>query len=200
LWLVPIFAIGVASALERLRVALTKRVAARIAFDVAAVAASALLVVSASNGGPDYPRSGSRTATQLVERALVTNDAVFIEHTGSMYPYAIASHLHLIVWPQHSRIAFRPEFRDRRFHYIAFTGNLGNALLLTSISDADHRTDIALVIGRADRVFLYMEAIPHIPRRGRLAFATALDQLGFTLDNDTRFGDAHVFVWRRSPP
>ncbi|MDP9333884.1 MAG: hypothetical protein M3Q30_11350 [Actinomycetota bacterium] len=200
LWLVPIFAIGVASALERLRVALTNRVATRIAFDAAAVVASALLVVSASNGGPDYPLTGSRTAAQFMERALVTNDAVFIEHTGSMYPYAIASHLHLIVWPQHRRIAFRPEFRDRRFHYIGFTGNLGDTLLLTSISDADHRTDIARAIERADRVFLYVEAISHIPRRGRLALATTLDQLGFKQGNDTKFGDAHVIVWRRTPP
>jgi hypothetical protein len=37
LWLVPIFAIGVASAVERLRVALTSQVATRIAFDAAAV-------------------------------------------------------------------------------------------------------------------------------------------------------------------
>jgi hypothetical protein len=200
LWLVPIFAIGVASALERLRVALAHQFAFRIAFDAAAVAAAALLVVSASNGGPDYPLSGSRTATQFVERALVTNDAVFIEHTGSMYPYAVASHLHPIVWPQHDKIAFRPEFRDRRFHYIGFTGNLGDTLLLTSISDADDRRDIARAIGRADRVFLYVEGISYIPRGGRLAFATALDQLGFTQVNDARFGNAHVLVWRRTAP
>ena len=198
LWLVPIFAIGVASAVERLRVALTGQVATRIAFDAAAVIASALLVAGASNGGPAYPLSGSRSAAQFVESALASNDAVFIEHSGGMYPYAVASHLHLIVWPHRSKVAFKPEFRDRRFHYIAFTGNLGNRLLLTTNSDADHKTNISRAIGSADRVFFYVEDTSDIPRRGGLAFAATLHRLGFKQENDTRFGDAHVFVWRRA--
>jgi hypothetical protein len=198
LWLVPIFAIGMASALERIRAVLTGQVATRIAFDAAAVVGAAFMVVGASNGGPAYPLTGSRSAAQFVERGVSASDAVFIENTHSMYPYAVASHLDLIVLPQHAKVAFRPEFRDHRFHYIAFAGNLGDKLLLTTTSDAAHPTDIARAIGRADRVFLYVEAISNIPRRGRLAFATMLHRLGFNQGPDTRFDNAHVIVWQRT--
>src|SRR5207302_4695776 len=140
----------------------------------------------ASNGGPAYPLTGSRSAAQFVERGLLTSDAVFIESTHSMYPYAVASHLHFIVRPQHAKVAFKPEFRDPRFHYLGFTGNLGNKLMLTTATDAHHRTEIARAIGSADRVFLYVNAISNIPRRGRLAFATMLNRLGFNQGHDTR--------------
>ncbi len=200
LWLVPIFAIGVASGLERLRAALTHPGSRRIAFDAAAVIASAVLVVAASNGGPAYPFAGSRSAARYIESALVTNDAVFIEHTGGMYPYAVASQLRLIVWPERKYVAFKPEFRDRRFHYLGFTGNLGQQLVLTTASDASDKTNIARAIGHADRVFLYVEAISNIPRRGRLVFAIVLRRLGFKQENDIRFDQAHVIVWRRAAP
>jgi hypothetical protein len=91
----------------------------------------------------------------------------------------------------------QPRFLDRRFHYIAFTGNLGNKLLLTTNSDADHKTNIARAIGSADRVFFYVEDTSDIPRRGGLAFAATLHRLGFKQENDTRFGDARVSIWRR---
>ena len=71
-------------------------------------------------------------------------------------------------------------------------------MLLTTTSDADHPTDIARAIGRADRVFLYVNAISNIPRRGRVAFVATLRRLGFNQGNDTRFGDAHVIVWQRT--
>jgi hypothetical protein len=200
LWLVPIFAIGIASALERVRTVLTGRFAARIAFDSAAVIVSAFLVVGASNGGPAYPLSGSRSATRFVERTLMVNDAVFIENNSGVYPYAIASHLHVVVRPHNAKIAFEPEFNDHRIHYIAFTGTLGNSLLLTTVSDADHKTDIARAIGRADRIFLYVGATSGLPRRGRLAFATLLRRLGFKPGHDARFGNAHVIVWQRQAP
>jgi hypothetical protein len=200
LWLVPIFAIGIASALERVRTVFTGQLATRIAFDSAAVIASALLVVGASNGGPAYPHSGSRSATRFVEHTLTVDDAVFIENDSGVYPYAIASHLHVAVRPNNAKIAFVPEFNDHRIHYIAYTGNLGNKLLLTTASDADHKTDIARAIGRADRVFLYVGATSVLPRRGRLAFANLLRRIGFKPGHDTRFGNADVVVWQRAAP
>jgi hypothetical protein len=200
LWLVPIFAIGTASALETLRVRFTTHAMARAAFDTAAVFAAALLVVGAHDGGPAYPVTGSRSATQFVESTLTTNDAVFIESNDAIYPYAIASHLDLVVRRQPAKVAFKPEFHDPRVHYIAFTGSLGNKLLLTAATDADHKTNIARAVGRANRVFLYAEEISKIPRTGRLVFANMLHRLGFQQGNDTKFGNTSVIIWRRSAP
>jgi hypothetical protein len=200
LWLVPIFAIGIASALDRLRIVLAGQLAARIAFDVAAVIAAVFLVVGASNGGPAYPLSGSRSATQYIERTLPATGAVFIENNSGVYPYAVASHLHVVVRPHRAKVAFEPAFNDHRFHYLAFTGSLGNKLLLSTASDADHKTDIAGAIGRADRVFLYAGATSSLPRRGRLAFATLLRRLGFNTGSETRFDNADVIVWQRTAP
>jgi hypothetical protein len=200
LWLVPIFAIGSASALQWARTAVSGRHVARIGFDAGAVIVSVFLVAGASNGGPRYPLSGSRSATQFIERQLSTNDAVFIENDGGVYPYAVASHLHVVLVPHHAKVAFKPDIRDHRFHYIAFTGNLGTELLLTTSSDAGHPTEIVGAIGGAHRVFLYVEAMSGAVRRGSLAFGIVLRRLGFTPGHDTRFDNAHVTVWQRSAP
>ena len=192
LWLVPIFATGIASALQWARTAVSSRHVGRIGFDAAAVVVSALLVVGASDGGPSYPLSGSRSATQFVERELSTNDAVFIENDGGVYPYAVASDLHVVLVPHHAKVAFKPEIRDRRFHYITFTGSLSNKFLLSTNSDSGHETDVARAIGGADRVFLYVEAESGVVRRGGLAFNTVLRGLGFS--------NAHVTIWQRTAP
>jgi hypothetical protein len=199
-WLVPIFAIGIASALQQARTAVSGRHLARIGFDAVAIVVSALLVVGASNGGPKYPLSGSRSATRFVERQLSGNDAVFIENDGGVYPYAVASHLHIVLVPHHAKVAFKPEIRDPRYHYIAFAGSLGNKLVLTTLSDAGHETDIARAVGHANRVLLYVEAISGLRRRGRFTFDTALRRLGFTTAHDNRFENAHVIVWQRTTP
>jgi hypothetical protein len=200
LWLVPIFAIGTASALERLRAVLTRQLATRIAFDAAAVIATALLIVNASNVRPSYQYIELGSATRYVESSLTTDDVVFIEHTQSMYSFAIASHVHVVVRPQRKLVAFEPDFRDSRFHYLTFSGKLGNNLLLTTASDAEHKTDIAHAIGGAGRVFLYVQVFPKPSRRGLVAFATVVRRFGFEQENDTRFGNARVIVWRRSVP
>ena len=195
LWLVPVFAIGIADALDRLRTALPHDRVFSIAFDVAAVIVAVALLASASNGGPAYPLSGSRSATEFVEGALGTNDVVFIENDGGMYPYAIASHLHVVVRPHpQGKVAFQPEIRDGRFHYLAFSGDLGNKLLLVAGSD----TDIARILGRTGRIFLYVEALAALGPRGRIAFGTLLHRFRFTLHSDHRFGHAHVFIWQRA--
>ncbi|MDQ1385740.1 MAG: hypothetical protein QOG65_3119 [Actinomycetota bacterium] len=200
LWLVPIFATGIASALQWARTAVSGRHVGRIGFDAAAVVVSALLVVGASDGGPSYPLSGSRSATRFVERELSTNDAVFIENDGAVYPYAVASDLHVVLVPHHAKVAFKPEIRDRRFHYITFTGRLGNKFLLSTNSDSGHETNIARAIGGADRVFLYVETESGVVRRGGLAFNTVLRGLGFSTARDNRFDNAHVTIWQRTAP
>ena len=198
LWLVPVFAIGAASALDQLRGTLKRSDVARFAFDAAAVIAAALLIVSASNGGPSYPSTGFRSAAQYVESALTANDVVVIEHNESVYSFAVASHLHVVARPQRRLIAFEPAFRDPRFYYFTVSGTLGNTLLLTTMSDADHPTNVARAIGRADRVF-WLDAFPNAAlRRGRTAFAIQLHRLGFKREKDIRRGYAHVIVWRRS--
>ncbi len=200
-WLVPIFAIGAASALRYLRAALTDRQALRVAFDVVAVAVSVLLVVGASGGGPPYPAAGSKSATRFIETALKPNDAVFIEVSAGQYPYAVASRLDPVLEPTpRKKIAFVPEFRDRRIHYIGFTGRLGETLILPAASDAHHKSDIPRAVGRAGRVFLYFEDLNTIPARGPDTFAALLRRLGFRLDRDERFGHWHVIVWERSRP
>jgi len=200
-WLVPIFAFGSASALGHLRGVLRDRRALRVAFDVAAVVVSVVLVVRASGGGPSYPAAGSRSATQFIEKALKPGDGVFIEVTAGMYPYAIASGLHPVVQPTpRKKIAFAPEFADRRIHYLGFTGRLGERLVLTATSDAHHKTDIQRAVGRADRVFFYVEDLNTIPVRGRNTFAALLRRLGFRVERDVRFGHWQVIEWKRGRP
>jgi hypothetical protein len=200
-WLVPIFAIGAASALGHLRAALRDRQGLRVAFDVAAVVVAVLLIVRASGGGPPYPAAGSRSATQFVEKALKPDDGVFIEVTAGMYPYAIASRLDPVVQPTpRKKIAFGAEFADRRIHYLGFTGHLGERLVLTSASDAHHKADIRRAVGGASRIFFYVEDLRTIPVRGRATFAALLRGLDFRLERDVRFGHWQVMVWQRSRP
>jgi len=200
-WLVPIFAIGSASALGHLRARLRNRRASRIAFDVVAIVVAVVLVVQASGGGPRYPSAGSKSAAQFIEKALKPRDGVFIEASAGMYPYAIASGLDPVVQPTpNKKIAFAPEFADPRIHYLGFTGRLGERLVLTATADADHKTDIQRAVGHADRVFLYLEDLNTIPVRGRSTFAALLRRLGFRLDRDVRFGRWQVIVWQRVRP
>ncbi len=200
LWLVPIFAIGAASALDHLRTRFTTHQVTRIAFDVVAVVSAALLIVSASNVRPASQFVPSSSAVRYIERTLTDNDVVFVQHTEIMYSYATASYVRVVVRPTQKIVAFEPDFHDSRFHYLTFGGKLGDMLLLASASDVDRKNYVARVISAADRVFLYLQAFPEPPRRGPLAFARVLGRLGFTQEKDTRFGNARVIVWRRSTP
>ena len=154
-WLMPIFAIGSASALglSRAGYSATPGFACRVRCDRHCRVRRSRRY--GAGGGPSYPAAGSRSATQFIEKALKPGDGVFIEVTAGMYPYAIASGLHPVVQPTpRKKIAFAPEFADRRLHYLGFTGRFGERLVLTATSDAHHKTDIERAVGRADRVFL----------------------------------------------
>jgi hypothetical protein len=167
------------------------------AYDGVLVLIAALLALSASFGGQTYPLSGSRSAVAFVERSLTPNDAVLIEQVGSLYPYAAASRLHLIVRPQRRKVAFTPGFPDPRFHTIAFTGIRGNTLTLTTPSGADRTLDVARAVSGADRVFLFVAALRTLPVAGRLALDNVLKRARFEVQTDAQFHNAHVIVWRR---
>jgi hypothetical protein len=197
LWLVPVFVIGGASALNRLRAALARQGVARIAFDATAVVVALVLIVGAAVGGPPKHSSDMTSAASFLESRLTTNDVVFINRTSGAFSYAVTSHADVHVRPRHSLVAFEPDFRDPRFHYFVLGGKRRNKVILPTESSGD-ASNVARVIGRADRVYIYVQVVPNPQRRGRFAFAIVLHTLGYRQESDTRFKFARVVVWRRS--
>jgi hypothetical protein len=193
LWLVPIFVIGGASALDRVRIRLEGHTPIRAAFDVSAVVVAVVLIVGASTGLPANHVNDRGNAAAYVEGALTKNDVVFIDHTNAMYSYAVASHLDVGIRAVKDLVAFEPDFRDPRFHYFQFAGDHTDRVVLTATPPGAD-TNLARVIGRADRVYIYA---PDAQLRGRFSFALALRRLGYRQESDTRFNFARVVVWRR---
>jgi hypothetical protein len=193
LWLVPVFVIGGASALDRIRTRLGSRAPGRVAFDIAALVVAAVLVVGASTGPEPNHVSDHGTAAAYVEGALTKNDVVFIDHTAAMYSYAIASHLDVGIRARKDLVAFEPDFRDPRFHYFEFAEDKSDRVVLTPTTPGTE-TNLARVVGRADRVYIYA---PDAQLQHRFSFAFVLSRLGYRQVSDTRFNFARVVVWRR---
>ncbi|MCU1464705.1 MAG: hypothetical protein JWM72_633 [Actinomycetia bacterium] len=200
LWLVPVFAIGMASALDRLRAGLAGHDVTRIGFDAVAVIVAVVVIVIAAVARPYRQSIDVRSAAPYVERSLSPDDVVFIEHTECMFSYAVESHVRVGVRPRRGLVAFEPDFHDPRFYYVTFAGRLGDRLVVSRASAVDDRTDAVRAIGHADRVYLHLNAVPIPQPRGRIAFAGLLRGLGYRQESDTGFGCARVIVWRRSSP
>ncbi|MDQ1436032.1 MAG: hypothetical protein QOF59_2848 [Actinomycetota bacterium] len=198
LWLVPLFAIGAASAVDQLRTRLAGHDVARLALDGGAVIVAAVLIVTAAVARPYHPAGDVRSAAPYVERKLTANDVVFIEHTECMFSYALESHVRIGVRPRRGLVAFEPDIRDPRFYYVAFTGKLADTLFVSPASAVDYGTDVTRAVGHADRVYLHLNAAPRAQLRGRIAFANLLRGLGYRQESDTAFGCARVVVWKRS--
>jgi hypothetical protein len=197
LWLVPVFAIGTACALTRLRDAVTGLRVASVVLDAVAVLAALLIVLNAAADSPRYPQSGAQSATDFIEARLAPTSVVFVEQVNGIYPYAVATHLHVAVRRQREKVAFVPEFNDPRIHYLAFTGPSGADMMLTAPPDRREPHNIAGAIGNASEVFLYLIAPNKVMRQGAATFATLLHGLRFGPAENARFTNAHVLVWQR---
>ena len=182
LWLVPVFVVGGASALDRVRTRLEGHTPIRVAFDVSAVVVAGVLIVGASTGLPTNHVNDRGNAAAYVEGALTKNDVVFIDHTAAMYSYTVASHLDVGIRARKELVAFEPDFRDPRFHYFEFAGDPTDRVVLDATTPGED-TNLARVIGRADRVYIYA---PDAQLRGRFSFAVVLRRLGYEKVSDTR--------------
>ncbi|MDQ1448049.1 MAG: hypothetical protein QOC79_1020 [Actinomycetota bacterium] len=197
LWLVPVFAIGTARFLTRLRDAVARRRVGSVAFDAVAVLAALLIAVYAATDSPRYLESGAQSATNFIEARLAPTSVVFVDHENGVYPYAVATHLHAAVRAQYAKVAFWPQFDDPRIHYLAFTGPSGADLLLTAPPDALHPHNVVGAIGNATEVFLYLVAPNNVTRSGTPGFASLLRNLGFGPAQSVRFDNARVLAWHR---
>ena len=126
IWLAPIFVVGAASGLERIRSRLASG-KLRVAMDVSAIVCAAVLVLSAIVSAPSYVTSGSGSAAAFVDRELGATDVVLIE--GSVFPYSVATRRPTGVVPVHVIIAFVPSINDPRFDYASYDEAKGGLVL-----------------------------------------------------------------------
>jgi hypothetical protein len=116
LWLLPAVAFGLAAALHRVRRLVTGRVAICRAFDAVLLIAALAVIIDGYGDPTPYPRSGSGSATELIESEIGPRDVVIVAG-GGLYSFAVSSRtpLHLAPTPDHM-IGFTPVFDDERFH------------------------------------------------------------------------------------
>ena len=197
LWLVPIFAIGAARALTRFRDVLVRHQVATVIFDLAAIVVAVSVMAFAATDSPHYPQSGARSATDFIETHLTPTSVVFIENDNGVYPYGVATRLHVSVKAQHEKVAFVPQFNDPRIHYLGLS-DPSVAMLLSTPSDRSHKHNIGGAIGNATDVSLYLIAPNNVMRRHTAALATLLHTLGFGAAQSVHFDNALLFTWHRA--
>jgi len=197
LWLVPVFAIGAACALTRLHGAVARHRVESVGFDAIAMVVALLLMLSAATDSPRYPQRGAQSATDFIEAHLTATSAVFVEHDSGMYPYAVATRLHVGVHAERAKVAFIPQFNDPRIHDLAFTGPSGTDVLLTGPLDRSHPHNIVAAIGNATEVFLYLITANNVIRHAAPALGTLLGDLDFGPAQTVRFNNAVVLAWHR---
>jgi hypothetical protein len=193
IWLMPVFTVGLALSLQRARSALL-HTSVRPVFDGAAIVVSIALVATAMRGPPKYPFSGARSAAVYIESLLGPNDAVLVR---GVYQYAAVSRLDVAVEPTpEDKIAFRPSFRDRRIHYVAFN-RISKKVLLKGAGKRLSRVDVVSAVAEARRVFLYRPGRV-VSGAGDRALAAILQSAGYRLGRERRFGTSRVLVWERT--
>lgn len=192
IWLAPIFVVGAASGLERIRSRLAPGTA-RVALDVSAIATAAVLVLGAIAGAPSYVTSGSGSAAAFVDRELSATDVVLIE--GSVFPYSVATRRPTGVVPVHVIIAFVPSINDPRFNYASYDETKGG-LVLSPARNPRTNTTLARVLLGAGHVFEYDAGPGWNGSPGARKLALALRRNGFAVDERLRFGSTtYVTRW-----
>jgi hypothetical protein len=141
LWLVPIFALGLAVALSRIARRFTG--AARPAFHGVAIAAAVAVLVLGYSRPMPYPSVQAQLATRVVDEWAASTDAVIVVDT-SVYAYALhtSQPVVLVPTPTH-QVGFTPEIEDERFHGLGPWSELP-LLPLTIRATVDDVTDVVV--------------------------------------------------------
>jgi hypothetical protein len=188
LWLLPVIAVGLATALQLLRGVTAKGSRSRLVFDVVVYGVAVTVMATALRDAPPYPFPGSKSATAFVESEVNQNDAVLLSPI-SVYSYAVASRSAVsIVGRPETVNSFIPRFADPRLHP---TG---------PISDLPGTPDqIRSWVDGADRVFLY-DTFPGFGQRKVDAIENTLRAIGFQRVRVKKFGAPRVVIWKHQDP
>jgi hypothetical protein len=188
LWLLPVIAVGLATALQLLRGLTVKGSRFRLGFDVVVYGVAVTVVATALRDAPPYPFPGSKSATAFVESEIHHNDAVLLSPI-SVFSYAVESKSAVsIVGRPETVNSFIPSFADPRLHP---TG---------PISDSPGTPDqIRSWVDGADRVFFY-DTFPGFGQRKVDAIENTLRAVGFQKVRLKKFGAAQVVIWKHQGP
>jgi hypothetical protein len=182
LWLAPIFALGLAVALNRIAQRLTG--AARPVFHAVALAAS-VAVLFLGYGRPfPYPSDEAPQATSVVDEWAASADAVIVADTR-VYAHALytSEAVVLVPTPTH-QVGFTPAIEDERFHGLGAWSErrLAPESIRAIVEDATDVVVYDAVIGPgADEKFV----------------APVMRAEGFTAVDTRAFGNEVVTTWRR---
>lgn len=184
LWLVPVVAVGLAAALQRVRGATEHTRWMRLGFD-AVVFLLALVVVAPAVHKRTFPYafSGSKEATHFLEAHLGEHDVVLLPGTSTMtYAVETSTKVTLHATPRRT-IGFAPTFEDRRI----------KAIGAQSLIPATPVT-IREIVRAADRVFVFLAlSIGPEPQ----AIADDLATEGFEPTQTLEIGATKIVVWRK---
>jgi hypothetical protein len=183
MWLVPVVAIGIAAALQRLYERVNGEVA-RVAFH-AVVGGVAVVVIALGIGddAPDYPFPGMRSATAFLETEMGPRDVALLP-TPSLYAYAVETSgpVTLRATPE-LIVPYVPRFGDDRVHNLSASIDAIPARVRDSVSGAD-------------RVFVPI-AISYLAAQQLDSIDAALRAEGFEPTRSEAFDMASVVVWER---
>jgi hypothetical protein len=184
LWLLPVIAVGLATALQLLRGLTVKGSRPRLGFDVVVYGVAVIVVATALHDAPPYPFPGSKSAAAFVESEIHQNDAVLLSPI-SVFSYAVESKSAVsIVGRPETVNSFIPSFADPRVHA---TG---------PISDSSGTPDqIRSWVDGADRVFFY-DNFPGFGQRKVDAIEDTLRADGFRRVRVKKFDAAQVVIWK----
>ena len=184
LWLLPVIAVGLATALQLLRGLTVKGSRLRLGFDVVVYGVAVIVVATALHDAPSYPFPGSKSAAAFVESEIHQNDAVLLSPI-SVFSYAVESKSAVsIVGRPETVNSFIPSFADPRVHA---TG---------PISDSSGTPDqIRSWVAGADRVFFY-DNFPGFGQRKVDVIEDTLRAVDFQRVRVKKFGAAQVVIWK----
>jgi hypothetical protein len=183
LWLVPVMAVGLAAALQRIRSSLDVS-GFRLAMDVVAGAGAAIVLGFALEATPlPYPLPGAQPAVNFAESNLGPSDSLLV--VGPAYSLAAESHFAPLFEGDPSGFpGFFPVFKDPRIH--------------TDLYGVDPE-QVAADVAHAKRVLVYISepALSSSDASSRSTIDHSLVTLGYQPEVFP-FEDASVEVWTHS--
>jgi hypothetical protein len=181
LWLVPIFALGLAVALSRIAQRLTG--AARPVFHGTAIAASVAVLVLGYGRPLPYPSDEAPQATRVVDEWAASANAVIVADTR-VYAHALytSEAVVLVPTPTH-QVGFTPAIEDERFHGLGAWSErrLAPESIRAIVEDATDVVVYDTMIGPGSDEFV----------------APVMRAEGFTAVDTRVFGNEVVTTWRR---
>lgn len=181
LWLVPVMAVGLAAALQRIRSSLDA-IGSPLALDFIACAGAAVTLGFALEAAPlSYPLPGAKQAVSFAESNFGRSDSLLVSWPA--YSFAAESQFAPTFYGNPSGFpGFSPGFKDRRIHADLFH------------VDPDQVADD---VAHAKRVLVYVSqpALSSLEANDRTTVDRTLSTLGFKSEV-FHFQDASVEVWK----